>query len=368
MEIRELQEERAKLVGEMEGLLNTRDVDGFKSKKAEVDKIDELIKGVEATRELKEVKKLEERGVENMENKLGQEILAGNELQLEKRDMSTATAGEVAGETYADSIIKKAVYESPLFGACNRIVTGATHNIPLQNVKIGKFVKTAELGKYVAQNATYKKKTLGAVKYTNMFVVSEELLQDSLYDLESDLIEQMVEAFGTTMDELIVVGDSDEGVEGLNNFASTVTASAIKKIKEDDILDMFYSLPIQYRAEATWVLSDNTAKQLAKLKTADGLPLLYTSYNNAPVGGQSMILGRPVIINNYVADIDGATVGKAIFFGNLNKAVTVGVRKDLTLKKDEIFDIDGVAVKSNARLDIKTILDEAMVVLSSKIA
>lgn len=367
MEIRELQEERVKLVGEMEGLLQTRDLDGFNGKKAEVEKLDGLIKGIEATRELKEIK-LEERGVDEVENKLGLEILNGKELSLEKRDITTANAGSVTGETYADSIIKKAIYVSPLFGACNRIVTGATQNIPLQDVKIGKFVKTAELGKYIAQNAKYKKKTLGAVKYTNMFVVAEELLNDSLYDLESDLIEQMVEAFGSTMDELIVKGDTIDGVEGLENFASTMTASTVKKITEDDIIDLFYSLPIQYRTNATWVLSDKTAKQLAKAKTADKLPLLYTNYNNAPVGGQTMILGRPVIINNHVADIDGVAVGKSIYFGDLGKAVTVGVRKDLTLKKDEIFDIDGIAVKSSARLDIKTVLDEAMVVLSSKIA
>ena len=97
----------------------------------------------------------------------------------------------------------------------NKINTTSPHNIPLHGNKIGKFVKTAELGTYKAQLADFKTKTLNAVKYTNLFTVSNELMQDSMYNIEAELIAQTKEALAQTLDELVIKGDTTEGVEGL---------------------------------------------------------------------------------------------------------------------------------------------------------
>lgn len=375
MNLRELQEERATLITEMETSLETRDMDGFNAKEARVKEIDALIEGIEKTRALKEPKPThkEDKGMN-----LRDEILKDGEIDLSKRAITSgvSTSGNVAvgtaveGETWENQIVKKSKFVSKLLGAVDVIHTGATHNIPIQGAKIGKFVKTGELGKYVEQNATYTKKQLGATKYTCLAVISDELLEDAMYDIEGDIQQQFVEAFAETMDELLVKGDATEGIEGLNAFTAGLTASTVKKVTEADIVDMFYALPIQYRANATWVLSDATAKVLAKLKDTNGMPLLYTSFNVGGVGEQTMIMGRPVIINNNVADVSGAAVGKFLFFGDLKKAVKVGIRKGMTMKKstEYKFDEDALAIKANGRVDSKTVLEEAMVCMQSKIA
>lgn len=175
------------------------------------------------------------------------------------------------------------------------------------------------------------------------------------------------------MDELIVSGDAGNKVEGLKSFVEDESSHKIEqatvgKITADELIDMYYTLPIQYRNNATWVISDSTARELSKLTYNDGTPVLFTGYNNAPVGQNSTILGKPVIINDYVADL--GEEGAGIFFGDLTKSLVVAPRKAFTIKRSDEYGFidDSVAIKANVRLDIKKTLGEAMVVYKTKSA
>lgn len=378
MKLRELQEERANLITEMESSLETRDLDGFKTKEARVEEIDGLIAGIEKTRALKDTKNIKNEGEDKKMN-LREEIAKDREIDLSKRAITSGvtSSGNVAvgdviagNETWESQIVKKAKETSNLLDAVDVVYTGSAHNIPIQGTKIGKFVKVAELGEYAEKNATYGKKQLGAYKYGTLAVISDELLEDADYDIEGDILEQMQDGFAETMDEIIVKGDSEDGIEGLNNFNATITCGGVKKISENDLLEVYYKLPKAYRKKATWVINDQTAKQLSKITDSNGRPLLYTSHNGNPVDETSFILGRPVIINDNVADVAAATVGKCLFFGDLKKALKVGIRKGFTMKKstDYKFANDCLCVKANARIDSKTVLDEAIVCMQSKIS
>lgn len=90
---------------------------------------------------------------------------------------------------------------------------------------------------------------LGAEKYTNLVVLSEEVINDNDYNLEKEMQDQLVEAFALTMDELIVKGDGT--VEGLEGFKTKkVVQSASGVITADEIVDLFFKLPIQYRKKS----------------------------------------------------------------------------------------------------------------------
>ena len=185
------------------------------------------------------------------------------------------------------------------------------------------------------------------------------------------MLSQLTEAYGATMDELIVTGDQSNKVEGLNAFIEDEDSHKIEqatagKITADELVDIYYTLPIQYRNNATWVISDSTARELSKLTYNDGTPVLFTGYNNAPVGQNSTILGKPVIINDYVGDL--GEEGAGIFFGDLTKALVVAPRKAFTIKRSDEYGFidDSVAIKANVRLDIKKTLGEAMAVYKTK--
>lgn len=389
---KELEEKRNDLLTEIETVIakaktetrafNAEEIARVDEIKSEIKNIDDTAKAEEEVRHLEADKSKEEK---RMEKNLVEKLMLGQNIDLSKEERAVtsgdSTGGNVAagtqliGKTFADAIVKKLPYISPLYGAVNKIVTSQPHQIPIQANKIGKFVKTAELANYVAQNASFGTKTLNAVKYTNMFVVSKELLEDSMYNIEGELIEQTIEALGATLDELIVKGNSGDGIEGLEmlatgNGAKQATCATVKAITTDDIVELYYALPVQYRENAVWVFNDTTAKALAKLVTSDKKPLMYTDYSASPVGGQTMILGRPVIINNNVADLTSATAAKAVFFVDLSRALTVGVRKNFEMVRSTEFGFlnDSVAIKSAIRLDSKTLIEEAAAFLLTKIS
>lgn len=382
-----LQEKRAAIVAEMEEANESRSFDVFEAKELELQELDKEIKAEKRMLELKKSQNINIDHIENEESKIDEirnAIENNEELDLRELEVRTMTIGEAtdgntsAGNikktTYADYILKRLPYISPLYGAMRKeVLTSATHTIPIQKNKIGKFVKMNELQKYASQHADYNTVKVEPNKYGTLITFSEEVLADLGYNLESDMLSQLTEAYGATLDELIVCGDSSNGVEGLNSFIDDENAHLVEqatagKITSDELVDIYYSLPVQYRNNATWIISDATARELSKLTYNDGTPVLFTGYNNAPVGQNSTILGKPVIINDYVADL--STEGAGIFFGDLTKSLVVAPRKAFTIKRSDEYGFidDSIAIKANVRLDIKKTLGEAMAVYKTKSA
>lgn len=381
--LKKLQEKRATIVAEMETANEERAFDVFEAKELELQEID---REINAEKRMLEIKKNQNSNMDQIEDETVDEVRAAiennEELDLREIEVRTMTvgatadgnvsAGNLAKTTYADYILKKLPYISPLYGAIRKeVLTSATHSIPVQKNKVGKFVKLNELQKYATQHADYNTVKCEPNKYGTLITFSEEVLEDTGYDLEADMLTQLTEAYGSTMDELIVVGDEASKVEGLNSFAEDEDSHKVKqatagKITADELLEMYYALPVQYRNNATWIISDATARELSKLTYNDGTPVLFTGYANAPVGQSSTILGKPVIINDYVSNINEE--GTALFFGDLTKALVVAPRKAFTIKRSDEFGFidDSVAIKANVRLDIKKTLGEAMAVYKTK--
>lgn len=357
MKLKALQEKRNEIVNSMKVMTETAEnfkVEDFNAKESELVEVENKIKALQKVETLTNIK-IEKDG-NDMD--LRNSILEGKEIKL-ANEHTTAADGSVIKESYADTIEKKLVNVSPLYQLVRKIVTENPHNIPVQAGKLGKFVKTGELQKYVNQKANWKTVQLGAEKYTNLVTISEELLNDSGYDLEKELIDQLVEALALTLDELIVKGDGT--VEGLETFtkengAKEVVQGAAGVVTVDEVIDLFYALPAPYRQNACWVISDSMAKLLSKLKDGEGRPVLVQSYITGVL--ENTILGKPVIINEFVAEM--TTDNKCMFFTNLNRALVIGLRKDMVIKKDESFLDDSVMIKANTRLDIKKLIDESV--------
>ena len=381
--LKELMEKRAAKVAEMEAATEKRDFDTFDTLEAELRELD---REIEAEKRMAELRN-QTGGVADItedENEIRAAIENNEELDLSDMELRTMvinaawegnkSTGNIKKATFADYIIKKLPYISPLYGATRKeVLSSATHSIPVQKTKVGKFVKMTELQKYAAQNADYNVVKLEPHKYGTLIAFSEEVLADTGYDIEADMLEQLVEAYGATMDELIVTGDASTGVEGLNDFTAAdgcieVVQETSGKITAEELLKIYYALPVQYRNNATWIISDDTARELSTLTFQDGTPVLFTGYNNAPVGQGSTILGKPVIINNHVAKL--SEMGVPVFFGDLQKSIVVGPRKAFTVKRSDEFGFidDSIAVKANVRLDIKKTLGEAMVIFKGQAA
>ncbi|MDY3360644.1 MAG: phage major capsid protein [Clostridium celatum] len=331
-------EKKEMLVAELEEILNTSEVENRNFNEEEQSKIAQLKEEIRAL-ELQN-KKLEERGSKNME--IRELLVNGEEINVRADEVTNANVGMEKVE-YLAGIIEKVADVSPLFEKANKINTTSNSAITVQGTKLPKFVKTAELQEYTKKAMTYEEKVLKADKYGLCVVVSEECLEDNGYDLEADIKKQMVEGLGLTLNEIIV--QKLEGAVGAKK-------PTIAALDADGIVDMYYALPAGYRTGAVFVISPEHEVEIAKLKDANGMPLMTRTYTDRPV---AMIMGCEVIVD--------ANVTKPMFV-NLDKAIVVGLRHNLNIKRDDsIGFLSGtVAFRADCRLDAVTIIEEAIVV------
>lgn len=331
-------EKKQMLISELEEILNVSEVENRSFNEAEQTKIAQLKEEIRAL-ELQN-KKLEERGSKNME--IRELLVNGEEINVRADEVTNANVGMEKVE-YLAGIIEKVADVSPLFEKANKINTTSNSAITVQGTKLPKFVKTAELQEYTKKAMTYEEKVLKADKYGLCVVVSEECLEDNGYDLEADIKKQMVEGLGLTLNEIIV--QKLEGAVGAKK-------PTIAALDADGIVDMYYALPAGYRTGAVFVISPEHEVEIAKLKDANGMPLMTRTYTDRPV---AMIMGCEVIVD--------ANVTKPMFV-NLDKAIVVGLRHNLNIKRDDsIGFLSGtVAFRADCRLDAVTIIEEAIVV------
>ena len=208
--------------------------------------------------------------------------------------------------------------------------------------------------------------SIGAYKLGTMIKVSEELLNDSVFDLESYIAREFARRIGNKEEEAFFSGDGSGkplGVLADKGGAEVgVTAASATAITADELLDLFYSLFSPYRKKAVWVVNDATIKAIRKLKDNNGQYLWQPGLiANAP----DTILGRPVKTSAFMPTI--AAGAKTIAFGDFGY-YWVADRQGRSFKRlNELFATTGqVGFLASQRVDGKLILPEAIKVLQQK--
>jgi HK97 family phage major capsid protein len=104
--------------------------------------------------------------------------------------------------------------------------------------------------------------SIGAYKLATMIKVSEELLNDSVFNLEAYISKEFARRIGNKEEEAFFTGDGSGKPTGI--LASTggaqigVTTAGATAITMDEVLDLFYSLKAPYRNKAVFVMNDAT--------------------------------------------------------------------------------------------------------------
>ncbi len=386
MKLKKLKEKRGTLIEEMRSLNEERSFDKFKEKEVELKNLDDEIYAEERMLELTETKKVK-KDIETRDYnaEIRSAIEDEKELDITNFEIRAMGVGEIQGDvthtsknikkmTFATNIIKKAEEVSELYKYVrHEKMPSNMHQIPVQKNKIGRFTNVKELEKYTEQNMDHEPVQMSAHKYGVISVFSEESLEDTGYDLMSELREQFSEAAAETLDYLLVKGDTVTKVEGLESLeedevAGVITTEEVGKVQFKELQSLYNTLPRKYQKNATWVIGTELAGQLSMETDGFGRPLLTPDFSQTPFGGKRvpMLLGCPVVISDHVAGITGGESGaKVAYLGDLSKAFISGIRKSFTIKSSTEYEFvkDGIAVKANMRLDIKKGLTEAMVYL-----
>ena len=261
----------------------------------------------------------------------------------------------------------EALQEENIFRTMAKIIQTASgdRKIPVVATK-GTASWVDEEGAIPESDDAFGQVSIGAYKLATMIKVSEELLNDSVFNLESYIAREFARRIGAKEEESFFIGNGTGKPTGIFNATGGaelgVTAASATAITVDEIMDLFYSLKSPYRKNAVFVMNDSTVKAIRKLKDGNGQYLWQPSIS---AGQPDTILNRPVKTSAYVPAI--AAGAKTIAFGDFGYYWIADRQGRSFQRLNELYAATGqVGFKATQRVDGKLILSEAIKVLKMK--
>ena len=203
---------------------------------------------------------------------------------------------------------------------------------------------------------------LGAHKLSTMIKVSEELLNDSVFSLETYIAQEFARRIGRAEEQAFISGNGTGKPTGLFTSAEVGITSAGAAIAMDDIIDLYHALREPYRRNAVFLTNDATIKAIRKLKDNNNQYLWQPSIQ---AGQPDTILNRPVRTSGYVPTIEASA--KVLAFGDF-KYYWIADRQGRSFQRlNELYAATGqVGFRATQRVDGKLILPEAVKLLQMK--
>lgn len=266
-----------------------------------------------------------------------------------------------------EQTLVEALQQENIFRSLANVITTSSgdRKIPVVASK-GTASWVDEEGTIPESDDSFGQVSIGAYKLATMIKVSEELLNDSVFNLESYITQEFARRVGNKEEEAFFVGDGTGKPTGILAASSGaqvgVTSAGATAITLDEILDLFYSLKAPYRNRATFVMNDATVKAIRKLKDTTGQYLWQPSIQ---AGTPDTILNRPLYTSAYVPVI--AAGAKTVVFGDFSYYWVADRQGRVFKRLNELFAATGqVGFIATQRVDGKLILPEAIQVLQQK--
>lgn len=225
-----------------------------------------------------------------------------------------------------------------------------------------------EEGTITDSDDAFNQVSIGAYKLGTLIKISNELLNDSAFNLESYISKEFARRIGSKEEEAFFTGNGTGKPVGIFNATGGaevgVTTASATSITADELIDLFYSLKAPYRKKAVWILNDSTVKAIRKLKDKNDNYLWQPALT---AGTPDTILGRPVYTSSFVPSI--AAGAKTIAFGDFSYYWIADRQGRIFKKLTELYAAtDQTGFVATQRVDGKLILPEAIKVLQQKAA
>lgn len=179
--------------------------------------------------------------------------------------------------------------------------------------------------------------------------ITMESLEDSVQDVESDLMEEIGIEFAEMEGQDFISGDGVNGPRGLHSYDIVANASyAWGKVgyvasggasgfasshPSDYLIDLQHALKRQYRGNAAWAMNDATLGAVRKFKDGQGNYLWgMTAPSNLMAGAVGQLLGHPVVTDDFMPDLGSNAY--PIAFGDFKRAYYVIDRKGMSILRD----------------------------------
>ena len=273
---------------------------------------------------------------------------------------SDPEGGYLVPDEYEHTLVAALQEENFFRGLAHTIRTSSgDHTIPVV-ASHGEAAWMEEGSAYPESDDTFSQVNLGAHKLGTAIRVSEELMNDSVFDLESYITQEFARRIGTKEEEAFLVGDGNHKPLGVFQGAEVGVTEAKTAITFDDMMDLYHSLRTPYRRNASWILNDSTVKAIRKLKDNNGN---YIWQPSVQVGQPDRILSLPYRTSSFVPEL--AAGNKVIALGDYSY-YWIADRQGRKFKRlSELYAANGqIGFLASERVDGRLILPETVKVLA----
>lgn len=220
-----------------------------------------------------------------------------------------------------------------------------------------------EEGQITDSDDSFSQVTLGAFKLATMIKVSEELMNDSVFPLESYISREFARRIGVKEEEAFFTGDGSGKPTGILNATGGAqvgkTTASATVITLDEVIDLYYSLKSPYRSKAIFITNDSTVKAIRKMKDTNGQYLWQPSIRE---GAPDTILGRPMYTSQFMPTAEAGA--KTMAFGDFSYYWIADRQGRIFKRLNELYATTGqIGFIATERVDGKLTLPETIQVL-----
>ncbi len=359
-----------KLVEDIKGLETEvkkgfSDSDDYKSLKDQIKSLETTLSRPDFGKGGKQVSE-EMKAFEKMVVK-GKESLSAIELKYLRTDSGAEGQFLNLPPEMADSIIKKITELSPMRQICRVKKTNSKSYI--QPVRITNVTSTsAGEGQLVGEsNSRYGEVEITPHKLVAVVAITHEMLQDSAFDMEVEIMEDVNEEFARS-----------EGNQAINGFASLnqmngflnntdiqivpATGGGVGNFASDDLITLTGALKRGY--DPLFIFNRTTLAKIRKFKGSDGHPIWAP---NLAVGEPATINGDPYRLMEDMPLL--ASGSKSVSYGDWRRGYCIVDRMGISFIRDQftLSDQGKVRFVITMRVGGDVILPEAIKVLTSTV-
>lgn len=300
------------------------------------------------------------------------DMMRGNNT-IEVRDALSVGTGSAGGYTVPDEFERQLVQsldENNVFRRIAKVIRiqSGTRTIPIATDS-GSASWIEEGTSIDESDVSFDKATLSAYKLGCLIKVSNELLNDSAFDIAAHIAQRFGVRFGNAEENAFLNGTGPSATPGtpsqptgiLTTLTANTTAGSAVDLSFDDMYKLYYSLKAPYRSNAAWVCSESVMLKLMMLKDGNSN---YVWKPSLEVGKPDTFLGHPIYTSQYMPGLTGTASQdknkKVVLFGDFSY-YWIADRQNRTVKRlNELYAAtDQVGFLGTQRVDGKLILGEA---------
>lgn len=274
----------------------------------------------------------------------------------------TSSAGYLVPEEMHNNIVQIMYEAGAMMNLAEVIRTKSITDIPIDGTAPTAYW-IEEAGTYSDSSPTVGRIQIGANKVGALVKVSEELLEDSGFDVGAYLDRLAGTALGRAVENECINGTVSGRPTGILTSASqALTSSVTNSFAYTDLVTLFTSLKTPYRDKGSWMMGSDALGTLMKLTDGASQFVFQPSYS---AGSPDMLLGKPLKTSEYMPAL--TTTAKGVLFGDFSH-YKIGLRGGLGVQRlNELYAGNGqVGFRFFMRVDGKLALAESVKSMACK--